>query len=197
MEIPMNVKVQCTDGEAGRSVCVILDPVKDEVTHLVVKESGFFSTERLVPINLVLETSHDMIKLKCSVAELREMESFTETQFIASPNEGTYLWPYYATMDPGIVAIEQEYIPKDELAIRRGDTVFALDGGIGRVDEFLVDPKSDVVTHLVMREGVLFGRKDVTIPVAQIERFENDTVYLKMTKKQIGELPTVPVKRKA
>lgn len=197
MEIPMNVQVQCADGDAGHSVCVILDPVKDQVTHLVVRESGLFSTERLVPIDIILETTHDAIKLKCTLSELREMESFTETEFIPSPNEGTYLWPYYSTMDPGVVVIEHERIPRDELAIRRGDIVHARDGRIGRVDEFLVDPTNDSVTYLVMREGHLWGKRDVTIAVSQIDRFESDTVFLKLTKKQVEELPTVPVKRKA
>lgn len=197
MEIPLNVQVQCADRDAGHSVCVILNPVKDQVTHLVVRESDLFSAERLVPIDLILETSHDAIKLKCTLSELKEMESFTEAEFIPSPNEGTYLWPYYSTMDPGVVVIEHECIPRDELAIRRGDTVYAQDGEIGRVDEFLVEPKNDSVTHLVMREGHLWGKRDVTIPVSQIGRFESDTVYLKLTKKQVEELPTVPVKRKA
>jgi uncharacterized protein YrrD len=196
MEIPLNVRVQCSDQDAGRTICVILDPLKDQVTHLVVSEGGIFSTERLVPVGLILETTHDSIKLKCTMAELREMESFTETEFIPSANEGTFMWPYYSTMDPGVVAIEHERIPKDELAIRRGDAVYASDGHIGRVDEFLIEPASDCVTHLVMREGHLWGRRDVTIPVSQIERFENDTVYLKLTKAQVSELPTVPVKRK-
>jgi uncharacterized protein YrrD len=197
MEIPLNVKVQCSDQEAGRTICVILDPLNDRLTHIVVSEGGIFSTERLVPIGLILESTHDGIKLKCTLAELREMESFTETEFIPSVNEGTFLWPYYATMDPGIVAIERECIPKDELAIRRGDTVYATDGSIGRVDEFLVDPKNDAVTHLVMREGHLWGRRDITIPVSQIERFDSDTVYLKLIKAQVAELPTVAVRRKA
>jgi hypothetical protein len=35
----------------------------------------------------------------------------------------------------------------------------------------------------------------VTIPVSQIERITEDTVYLKLDKKSIEALPVIPVRR--
>ena len=63
------------------------------------------------------------------------------------------------------------------------------------MDELIVDPESDHLTHLVMREGHLWGQKDVAIPVSEIERIEEDTVYLKLSKDEIGALPAVRVRR--
>jgi len=63
------------------------------------------------------------------------------------------------------------------------------------VDEFLVDPKNDIITHLVLREGHLWGKKDVTIPVSEVDRIADDAVYLKLGKEVIATLPTVPVRR--
>ena len=37
MEIPLNAQVECTDGICGRSVYVLINPVIDNVTHVVVK----------------------------------------------------------------------------------------------------------------------------------------------------------------
>jgi hypothetical protein len=34
MDIPMNVRVYCTDGECGRSARLIVNPVTRTVTHL-------------------------------------------------------------------------------------------------------------------------------------------------------------------
>jgi hypothetical protein len=48
---------------------------------------------------------------------------------------------------------------------------------------------------LVLREGHLWGKKDVTIPVSEIDRITDDAVYLKLRKKVIATLPTVPVRR--
>jgi sporulation protein YlmC with PRC-barrel domain len=87
----------------------------------------------------------------------------------------------------------QEHNPAGELAIRRGARVEAVDGHAGRVDEFLINPENDHITHLVMREGHLWGQKDVTIPMSQIDRFADNTVYLKLNKQEIEELLTIPV----
>ena len=59
----------------------------------------------------------------------------------------------------------------------------------------MVDPNTNHITHLIMREGHLWGEKDVTIPVSNIERIEEDTVYLNLHKKDIEALPTIPVRR--
>lgn len=195
MEIPLNVEVECSDGIGGRALCVIIDPLKDEITHLVVSRPGFAHEERLVPIEKVLETSHTSIKLACTLAELAEMPSFLEAEFIGDLENGAYFWPYSEVSNPSALVVETERIPRDELVIRRGDAVRAQDGPIGRVDEFIIDPHTDSVTHLVMREGHLWGRRDVTIPVADIARFENDTVHLKLSKAEVGALPEVAVKR--
>ncbi|MGO8991417.1 MAG: hypothetical protein ACLQGU_10495 [bacterium] len=51
-------------------------------------------------------------------------------------------------------------------------------------------------THLVLREGHLCGKKDVTIPVSQIDHIEEDTVYLKLRKVDIQASPAIPVRRR-
>jgi hypothetical protein len=66
---------------------------------------------------------------------------------------------------------------------------------VGRVDEFLIDPENDHITHLVMREGHLWGQKDVTIPISEIDRIEGDSVYLKLSKDEVEALPAIPMHR--
>jgi hypothetical protein len=63
------------------------------------------------------------------------------------------------------------------------------------VDEFVVEPASGNISHLVMRDGHLWEQQEVTIPVSAIERIEADTVLLKLDKHAVEALPTVPVKR--
>jgi hypothetical protein len=131
------------------------------------------------------------------------MDTFEETDFIEAgqlefslPYSAPYeVWPY-AMYEAMPMPLEHERIPTGEVAIRRGTPVKATDGNVGKVDEFLVDPEDDVITHLVLREGHLWGQKDVTIPVAEIERIADEAVYLKLNKKAIETLPTVPVRRR-
>jgi hypothetical protein len=47
MDIPVKAVVQCTDGPGGRSTYVVVNPITEQVTHLVVKERQ----PRLVPTN--------------------------------------------------------------------------------------------------------------------------------------------------
>ncbi len=91
--------------------------------------------------------------------------------------------------------LEHERIPAGEVVIRRGTPVNAMDGQMGKVDEFLIDPKNDSITHLVLREGHLWGKKDVTIPVAEIDRITDEAVYLKLGKESISTLPAISVRR--
>jgi sporulation protein YlmC with PRC-barrel domain len=73
--------------------------------------------------------------------------------------------------------------------------VYATDGYIGRVEEFVMDPDSDNITHLVVREGHLWGRRDLSIGVSQIAAIEDSTVRLKLDKEAVAKLPEVPVSR--
>jgi sporulation protein YlmC with PRC-barrel domain len=73
--------------------------------------------------------------------------------------------------------------------------VKASDGEIGKLDELVLDPKSGDITHLQMREGHLWGKKDVAIPMADVEFIESETIYLKIDKEAVKALPAVKVKR--
>lgn len=200
MDIPMNAEVRCTDGPCGKSNCVILNPITDQITHIAIEGNSFPYVKRLVPVEKIKETTTDMIQLTCDLYEYVTMPEFIQTEFIIpSPYGGneeiptTMLFPYAMVL--GTMSIEHEQIPPNELAIHRGTPVMATDGHVGQVDEFLVEPKSGNITHLVLREGHLWGKKDVSIPVSKIDRIEKETVYLKLNKQEIEALPTLPIHR--
>jgi sporulation protein YlmC with PRC-barrel domain len=197
MDIPINAEVHCVDGLCGHSTYIVLNPITREMTHLVVKEHHFPHTEFLVPVELVAESTPHAIHLDCTRAELSQMDPFIKTEFVQSKipqftMDPYMVWPYYIP-ETRVLTLEHEQIPPGELAVHRGAHVEATDGHAGRVDGFLVDPKSEHITHLVLREGHLWGHKDVTIPVSQIDRLEEDTVYLDLDKTSIETLPSIPI----
>jgi hypothetical protein len=213
MEIPLQAQVECTDGVCGRSVYVLINPVLDQVTHLVVRENSSPNTEYIVPVDVVSETIADTIQLRCSKAELEKMDPFIKTTFIeervpernyryggARYGIGSYYYMPYVTSEITVqVPVEHQQIPPGELAVRRGTRVEATDGYVGHVDEFVVNPENGHITHLVMREGHLWGQKDVIIPLSAIgdpRKDREDTVFLKLDKHQIESLPTFPVHRR-
>jgi sporulation protein YlmC with PRC-barrel domain len=203
MDIPLNASVHCVDGECGRSTYVIINPVSREVTHLVVKPQNAHHIERVVPIDWVTETSHDLIHLRCDKEQLAKFESFVETDYLREPLPeydyvgvgGGYLMLPFRIPHPDdkLVEVHHHRIPLGELAVRRGALVEATDGLVGKVDEFLVDPEDCQITHLILREGHLWGQKDVTIPVSEIDHVDEDVVCLKLDKQSIEALPSIPL----
>ncbi|MFZ1043342.1 MAG: PRC-barrel domain-containing protein [Anaerolineales bacterium] len=206
MEIPLQAQVECRDGVFGRSEYVLINPVVEKVTHMVVREDSS-NTEYIVPVEVVSETIANTIRLNCSKAELEKMDPFVTTQFIeeklANINFGysgiggsQYYMPYTTPEATVQIPVEHLEIPAGELAVHRGTRVEATDGHVGHVDEFVVNPQNGHITHLVMREGHLWGQKDVIIPLSAMGDTREDTVFLKLDKHQIESLPTFPVHRR-
>jgi hypothetical protein len=209
MEIPVNAQVECSDGVCGRSVYVLVNPVLEKITHLVVKDSVAPHTEYLVPVEAVSEAMAGTIQLSCSKDALRGMPPFVQTEFIqermpnylsgrgASYSLGSmYNWPYVSPEKTVRVPVEHLQIPAGELAVRRGTRVEATDGYVGRVDEFVINPESGHITHLLMREGHLWQQKEVIIPLSAMASAKGDTVTLNIGKQQVAALATFPVRRR-
>jgi uncharacterized protein YrrD len=87
----------------------------------------------------------------------------------------------------------EKQIPPNELAVHRGDKVNATDGEVGRVAEFILNADNHHVIYLILRKGE-FLEKDVHISVSDIERIEENVVYLNLDKASVKALPSVPVK---
>ena len=205
LDIPIHASVQCTDGNDGHVDRIIVDPSTDKITHIVVREAGVLGENVLVPVEVVTESTANVVHLHLLRKELEAMPTFVETSFTTSawdtvplsylgygmyPMGGVRYWPYYPLNESDFVHIDSN-IPKGELAMRRHDAVEAIDGKVGQIDEFMVDPRTDAITHLVLREGHLWGQKHITIPVSGIASIADGVVKLKLKKAQIAALPSL------
>ncbi len=199
VNFPLDADVHCLDGRMGTSTYIVFNPVTQQVTHVVVKLKQAPSQEMMVPIRRIRETTPDLILLDCSKNDLDDLHPFVITDFMmadvphySSDPKMTALWPY-VTPARRIISDTHATLSSQELAIRRGTRVRATDGRIGQVSEFLIDPTSLYVTHLVLREGLPWDRKYITIPVSEIDRIEEDILYLHLDKKAVRALPTIPI----
>jgi sporulation protein YlmC with PRC-barrel domain len=208
INIPVDAGVECVDGVCGMSTHVIINPVTKKITHLVVKQKGVPHIERMVPVEWVAQTTSNLIQLNCTKDQLNHQDTFIDTEYVKlEPSDmppygpppltgGIYLyWPYSVPESERYITVEHERVPPGELAVRRGAHVEAADGYVGQVDEFLVDPRDERITHLIMQEGHLWGQKDVSIPVSAIDHIEEDTVHLKLSKSEIEALPAIPIRQ--
>jgi hypothetical protein len=73
--------VSCSNGAVGRVSRVIVDPLAQKVTHLVVEPEHRRDLGRLVPLDLVDGTAGE-IRLHCTKAEFEQLEHALETRFV-------------------------------------------------------------------------------------------------------------------
>jgi len=83
-------------------------------------------------------------------------------------------------------------VPVGEVEVRRGDQVHATDGTIGQIQGLVIDPSDHHVTHVLLDEGHLWGKKRVAIPINAVKDAK-DGVRLNLAKDQVRDLPPVDV----
>jgi len=212
-QFTIGASVTCSDGVCGELTRVVVNPVAKELTHLVVAPRRGRVASRLVPLALV-DTTDGEIRLRCTVEEFEKLAAAEETQFQpvsaghAGYEAGQVLdLPYYrlgshtlgvpeAQRRLGLENVSRpvthERLPLGEVAVRRGDHVHATDGNVGRVKGLVIDPESHEVTHVLLQEGHLWGRRQVAIPVSAVAGFE-DGIHLKISKEGVQALPDVDI----
>jgi sporulation protein YlmC with PRC-barrel domain len=202
----IGAEVTCGDGACGHVRRVVIDPVARVVTHLVVEPGKWSGPDRLVPIDLV-DSSADEIRLQCSGAQFDALEEAEETHFLSDASEQLgygsgemYTWPYYGLglgtdMGTGMAAmppfITKDRVPVGEVEVRRGEQVHATDGDIGQLHGLVIDPKDHHVTHILLEEGHLWGKKKVAIPIGAVTDVAEGGVRLNLTREQVRDLPHV------
>jgi sporulation protein YlmC with PRC-barrel domain len=210
-DVMIGTEASCTDGPCGKVSRVVIDPVAKAVTHLVIEPSRRQGLGRLVPLDLV-EGDADTIRLRCSLADFQRLDSAEETQFVpgtgadSAYGPGQVLaWPYYGlgggigmgvgtATDAISQTVSYDSVPAGEVSVRRGDHVYATDGAIGRVQGLVIDPRSHHVTHVLLQEGHLWGRKEVAIPIGAVAGTDAG-IRLSITREQVQELPPVDLDR--
>ena len=208
-QFTIGAAASCSDGVCGEVSRVVVDPVARAVTHLVVEPKQGRGLGRLVPLDLVEVTTGE-VRLRCTAAEFDKLEAAEETQFLpgssgyADYGPGQVLsWPYYGLgmsggggMGLGMGNVSQtvtyDTVPLGEVAVRRGERVHATDGDIGRVQGLVIGPRDQQVTHVLLEEGHLWGRKEVAIPIGAVTGVD-DGIRLNITKQDVQDLPAVDV----
>jgi sporulation protein YlmC with PRC-barrel domain len=199
MEIPVKAKVQCADGPGGEATHVIVHPSTNRVTRLVVKEARSPHVKKLVPFRFIQDFTGGQIRLNCSMQELARMQSFERTEVHESDTSSYGKPSFYAQSiygSPRIKKVKRTNIPPDELTVDANTRVKATDGNAGRIDELMVDPANGSITHLLLRERRVWARKDLAVPISEVDRIGDRTVYLKTNRASIETLPAVAAPRR-
>ena len=217
-EFAIGAEASATDGPVGKVSRVVVDPVAKALTHLVVEPGLGQGPSRLVPLDLVDGGGASEVRLSCTKAEFENLEPAEETKFVPrTTSYGTFgagdvlSWPYYGaggvgdldgiggaggmgTEDGSPVSrkITYDTVPVGEVGVRRGQPVLATDGAIGHVQGLVVHPETGHVTHVLLQEGHLWGKKEVAIPISAVDTTVDGT-QLKIAKQDVENLPPVDI----
>ena len=209
--LELGTTVHCTDGELGELADVVIAPHSMTVVDLVVRPHHAGGPARLVPIETAEgSTWSERVQLTCSKEEAKQFPAIQEAaalrmgEFPAGDSEWDVgvqdamavptassmdMNPTLGGMDP-LMEVTYDRIPKGKIELRHKSAVVSSDGHVvGRIDAFVVD--GDAITHLILERGHLWGKRDVTIPIASLASVKTDEVVLGISQHEVGALPSV------
>jgi sporulation protein YlmC with PRC-barrel domain len=210
-EFTMGTRASCSDGFCGVVSRTIIEPTARTVTHLVIEPRHTRGAGRLVPIDLVDATAAE-VRLHCTLAEFDRLDPAEEVELVEDAGYGGGYGQAESVQGYGNVGslgvggsasgmgigmglghrtqtILTDNVPLGETEVARHERVHAIDGEIGRVEGFVVDTADNRVTHVLLQEGHLWGRKQVAIPVGAVVSVDYG-IRINLTKKQVGALPS-------
>jgi sporulation protein YlmC with PRC-barrel domain len=164
----MGVPASCTDGFCGNVNQFVFDTATLVVTHLVVEPEHRGSVGKLVPVRLV-EAADDSVEIDCDLAEFDALADAEDNSEASTSN----------AVLPG------------HLAVRGDRPVHSTDGEIGKIRAAVVEAGPGRITHILLQEGHLWGKREVAIPWESVTSLD-DGVRLNLTSEVIKELPPVP-----
>jgi hypothetical protein len=193
---------------------VIIDPIQRKLTHIVV-EPRREERGRLVPLHLVAASTPETIELSCNMNEFNQLDPSEETDYFPMDAQfgsyyggygqgygygygNAYFLPYYGYGDMGYgygwgTGFDTfDAVPAGEVTIRRGDPVHATDGDVGRIAGLVIGTPAGEVTHVLLQEGHLWGKRDVSIPIGSVTRV-GGVVEVDLTKQELEDLPSIDI----
>jgi sporulation protein YlmC with PRC-barrel domain len=160
----MGVPASCTDGFCGNVTHFVVDVATLVVTHLIVEPERSHGVGKLVPVGLV-EAADDSVEVACDLAAF---DALTD-----AAGDG------------------QSSLPSGHLAVRGDQPVHSTDGEIGKIRAVTVDASSRRVTHILLQEGHLWGKREVAIPWGSVTNVDGG-IHVSLSSEAIKELPAVP-----
>jgi sporulation protein YlmC with PRC-barrel domain len=163
----MGVPASCTEGFCGNVTQFVVDADTLTVTHLIVAPEGRKALGKLVPVSLV-EAADDSMEIR---GDLAAFDALADAEQSA----------------PQSVS---DTLPSHYLAVRGDQPVHGTDGEIGKIRAVMVDAGSGGVTHILLQEGHLWGKREVAIPWGSVTTIDGG-VHLNLTSEAIKGLPDV------
>ena len=210
MEFKEGTKVKMANGDTVGTVDrIVIDPVSDEVTHIVVRKGFLFTEDRVIPIEDLSWADDETVLLSGSVEDFESFPLYEETYYVSPTGEYTTApwstWDitplyYYPPAGMGFypyspiahnepkVAQHTRNVPDDTVVISKGTTVTTRDGeNAGHVEETFTNSEGQV-THILISKGLFFTTERL-VPVHWVRWTSDDEIRLNVPNEVVENLP--------
>jgi hypothetical protein len=159
----------------------------------VVDEKEAPYLKRLTPLELIRAGDSTEIWLDCTRAQLSTLRPFLEIEdFKGNGLHTQYTAKMYSIWPKNVrrklpVPIKLEQLAPETVKIHGNNRVKVTDGNLGRVSQFLVNPITKKATALVVRWRTWWKVNEALVPISQVDHFEEDLVFLKLSKLDLQE----------
>lgn len=198
---------------------VVIDPLSKEVTHVVIEQGVIFTTDKVLPVQLVASATDEQVRLKPDVTELEELPDFQQTHYVglnerelqamAYPTQG-HATPFYgyppfgaafydfpgyvgpggtSIAEPDYAQTTREQIPENTTALREGARVFSADEQHVGEVERLFVDEETNKATHLVISQGLFLKSHKLIPISWARQIMEDSVYLGVQAHTLEELP--------
>lgn len=212
MQFEIGTPVFTMDGKkVGTLDRIVVEPGTKEVTHLVIKKGLLFTSDKVVPIDMVGTTTKDKVNLRADANTLDQLPDFLDVEYIPAaqtdPEIATrekirslYFYPKSGTFGPFAThsathyARQTESIPEGTVPLKENAKVITEEGEhVGNVERVLTDPQEDRATHILISEG-LFLKERKLVPTRWIKTVLTDEVHLSVDSELVDNLPEYQTK---
>lgn len=208
MKFHLGAEVVDFEGEKlGSLKQIVVDPVTQEITSLIIDQGLLFKEDKVLPISLVLQAEEDQIRLVETDQDLAELppyqeESYFPYQYQEKKRPPTLIPGNYLAIRPDtdygkpqehLAVFEQKTpgknLPEPMDRLKKGADVISLDGNkVGQVQEVMAVPETKHITHLIIDRGFL-NRESVLIPIDWVDEISAEKLSLQVDQQVIDHLP--------
>lgn len=208
IQLQKKAAVLAADGHpVGLLNRVVVDPADKALNAIVVRVGSLFRREeKVVPIELIAETSENQIVLNQNAGDIETFPPLEE-EYIVDEREPVRDPPYAGSaglsgvghadlgaramrVAPGHGMIPQvrQNIPDGTIVMDENPKIITLEGiHVGNVERILADPTDEHMTGLVVSNG-LFVKEMKLIPIQWVTEMGMEHIHLCVKKASVEEL---------
>lgn len=186
MYIALNAKVDCLDGYVSCVIGVVINPNGNFVTHLIARSHWFDMEEQLIALHHITTVTSSRVAVNLTRARFATLPKHYQTQSLLAPLTNTMPWPDdLPTLADTILVTRRSLVLSHLKAVEDKTPVYAIDGFIGRIAAFKIDPRSYEIINVSADMGWLWNRQRIQLLPHMIVCYREDGALLRMPKRQL------------